>query len=61
MKMKIETLNEAMELGLKITATYYPTGEYVVCWNNEDLREIKRQDGTFERVHINDLINFRWE
>jgi len=56
-----QTLSDAMELGLKISATYCPTGEKVKCWDNENLTEVEMQDGTFEKVALNDLSNFTWE
>ena len=57
----VETLQEAIEAGLKIYALHAGSGEVVKCWNLEDLSEIEWQDGTLEKVSINDLIDFRWE
>jgi hypothetical protein len=57
----VETLQEAIEAGLKIFALHAGSGEVVKCWNLEDLSEIEWQDGTLEKVSINDLIDFRWE
>jgi len=60
MNTQIETLQEAIEAGLKINAVYAPNGEVVRCWNNEDLTEVEFQDGTMKKVEINDLIDFTW-
>jgi hypothetical protein len=57
----METLQEAIEAGLNISAVYSPNGEVVKCWNPEDLTEVEFQDGTMEKVDRNDLINFTWK
>lgn len=57
---EITTVEEAIEAGLTIKATYAPNGETVKCWNPEDLTEIEFGDGTLEKVDRNDLIDFRW-
>jgi hypothetical protein len=60
-KNQIQTLDEAIEAGLSISAVYAPNGEFVECWNLEDLREVEFQDGTMEKVDRNDLIDFTWK
>ena len=58
----MNTLQEAIEAGIKITAIYAPTGEIVKCWNpEENLTEIEFFDGRLEKVDRNDLHSFSWQ
>ena len=61
MTTQIETLQEAIEAQLSISAVYAPNGEVVKCWNLEDLSEVEFQDGTMEKIDRNDLIDFTWK
>ncbi len=56
----MNTLQEAIEAGLKITAVYAPTGETVKCWEPENLTEVEFPDGRLEKVDRNDLHSFSW-
>jgi hypothetical protein len=56
----MNTLQEAIETRLKITAIYVPTGERVKCVDPENLTEVEFSDGRLEKVERNDLISFSW-
>ena len=69
--MQIETLQEALENGLEIRATYAPNGEIVelqttalrvqVFISEEYTRfTVRFQDGTESQVALQDLIDFTW-
>lgn len=58
-----ETLSEAIEAGLRIKATYVPTGEKVEWLNAEEFGYAPRVlfiDGSERVVERNDLIDFTW-
>jgi hypothetical protein len=56
----MNTLQEAIEARLKITAIYAPNGERVKCVDPENLTEVEFPDGRLEKVERNDLISFSW-
>jgi len=63
MKNAIETLEQAIEAGLKIKAVYYPNGEVVKCdfeAHNNTTVTCEFQDGTIEEVSVGDLIDHSW-
>ena len=60
---KIETLDQAIETGLKIKAVYAPNGEVVKCDFNAHhgtTVTCEFQDGSIDEVSKNDLIDFTW-
>ena len=62
--LRIETLDEAIDNGLSISAVYAPNGEAVKCDFNSHYRSTvtcEFQDGSIDEVVINDLIDFTWE
>ena len=65
MKTNIETLEEAIEAGLKIKAVYVPNGEVVKVLENPGMYStrpyVRFQDGSEEEVDKNDLIDYSWE
>jgi hypothetical protein len=64
MNTQIETLDEAIEAGLRISAVYAPNGEVVKCdfdAHSGTTITCEFQDGSIDEVAINDLIDFTWK